>query len=140
MLVKSACTILPLNLYYLEISLIGEYFGCLFIVTQPFPKSYIWEELDKKKQLVSSLGEGIDDFERRLRYHFHETGTLKSQEIAAVSDGALWIEKMIERNIPKAVHILDWFHVTEHLWDTAKKFFGEKSEKSKPWVSKYKHL
>ena len=94
----------------------------------------------KKKQLVSSLGEGIDDFERRLRYHFHETGTLKSQEIVAVSDGALWIEKMIERNTPKAVHILDWFHVTEHLWDTAKKLFGEKSEKSKPWVSKYKHL
>ena len=94
----------------------------------------------KKKQLFSSLARGVEDFEKSLRYWLYKTDALKAEEIITLGDGAPWIEKMFERNIPKAIHILDWFHVTEHLWDTAKKLFGENSEKSELWVSKYKHL
>ena len=94
----------------------------------------------KQKHLLSSLAMGISDFEERLRYWLHKTDTLKAQEIVAVSDGAPWVEKMIERNIPEAIHILDWFHVTDHLWKNAKELFGENSEKSELWVRKYKSL
>ena len=94
----------------------------------------------KKKQLVSDLGGGVADFEKRLRYWLHKTDTLKAQEIVVVSDGAPWVERMFERNLVGAVHILDWFHVTEHLWDTAKNVFGEKSERCEPWICEYKDL
>ena len=94
----------------------------------------------KKKKLISSLGKGVSEFENRLKLYACSSKTILSKEIVLVYDGAVWIENMLTKLFPKGVHILDWFHVTEHLWDTAKKIFGEKPIKLKSWVESYKQL
>ncbi|MDY6934517.1 MAG: hypothetical protein SVZ03_09890 [Spirochaetota bacterium] len=43
--------------------------------------------------------------------------------------GAIWTNKFKEDYFPDADQILDWYHAVEHLWDTARVFFGENDMK-----------
>ena len=74
------------------------------------------------KRYVSSIGKGVNDFEMLLR---NKSIAFIANEIVAITDGAEWIDQMIKRLFPKAIHILDWYHAQEHLWDCAKSLFGE---------------
>jgi hypothetical protein len=94
----------------------------------------------RKKTLVTSLGHGVDDFKSRLKLALFRSKSMWSKRIVIISDGAVWIENIFRDLLPGCTHVLDWFHVTEHLWQTAKLLFGEKSEKVRPWVEKYKEL
>ena len=80
------------------------------------------------KQYVSSIGKGVEDFEKKW------VSKIKNYYLALeyvfLSDGAVWIDNMISRHFPNAIHILDWYHALEHLWTCAKILFGE-NEKSK---------
>ena len=94
----------------------------------------------KKKQLFSSLGEGVEKFEKRLIYWAYKTNIFQAEEIVVVSDGARWIERMLKNSFSRAIHILDWFHVTDNLWKVSKRLFDQSPEKAKIWVEKYKAL
>lgn len=87
-----------------------------------------------KKTLVSSFNLGVDDFESRLKYWLIKSGTYFASEIVTISDGAIWIENIVNRLLPGTTHILDWFHAKEKLWECAKKIFGENSPEVAPWV------
>ena len=39
----------------------------------------------------------------------------KSRELVFVADGAKWIWKLVERNFPDAVQIVDWYHAVAYL-------------------------
>jgi hypothetical protein len=48
---------------------------------------------------------------------------------------------MRQRLFPGSVHILDWYHAEEHLWDCAKSIFGETaSQKHIEWVTPFKGM
>ena len=48
---------------------------------------------------------------------------------------------MREEYFPKAIHILDWYHVVEHLWKAAHTLFGEKNiELCEGWINPLKEL
>jgi len=94
----------------------------------------------QKKTLVSSFASGVDDFEKRIKHWLIKSGKYFHNEIIAISDGAVWIENIIERLLPRCTHILDWFHVKERLWKCAKEVHGDKSPKCKPWVDHYADL
>ena len=36
-------------------------------------------------------------------------------QIVVISDGASWIQKIVEEFFPGAVHILDLYHIKEHV-------------------------
>lgn len=91
----------------------------------------------KKKTLVSSFAQGVDEFKIRLRYWLTKSHIYLAKEIIVISDGAVWIENLVNELIPKCKHILDWFHVKEKLWECAKKIFGEGSDECKLWVTGY---
>ena len=78
-----------------------------------------------KKKFVSSLGEGVDSFKKMLFAIAVEKGYYNARQVIFLSDGAIWLSKCKDEYFPKAVQILDWYHAVEHLWDTAKKLFGE---------------
>ena len=42
-----------------------------------------------------------------------------------VTDGAVWIYNWIKDIFPDAVHILDYFHASEHLYDFVKLYFKD---------------
>jgi hypothetical protein len=54
-----------------------------------------------------------------------------------VCDGAAWIKNWIEDAFPKAISILDYYHVCEHLHDFSNSIFTDKT-KEKLWTDKQK--
>lgn len=93
------------------------------------------------KRFVSSIGEGVESFKKMMFTAACEKGYESSKHVIVLSDGASWISKMKYDFFPKAIHILDWYHAIEHLWETARKLFGEtKKEKCEQWVEPLKEL
>ncbi len=54
-------------------------------------------------------------------------------KISAVSDAAIWIERITSTNFPQAQQIIDWFHAVERLWQVGKVCFPDKVQR-KAWV------
>ena len=94
----------------------------------------------RKKDFVSSLGEKLGTFKNLVSLLGHRTGIFLAREVVVIADGAPWIRNLAESLFPKAVIILDWFHVTEHLWGSAKELFGDSSTQRAEWVKRYKDM
>jgi hypothetical protein len=65
----------------------------------------------------------------RTQWHLETT-----RELIALGDGAEWIWKLISTHFPHAVQILDFWHMTEHLWNVARAMHGAGTEASQAWV------
>lgn len=79
----------------------------------------------KQKRYVSSIGKGVEEFEKLLR---KKSSQYTAMEVVTVTDGAEWIDQMNRRLFPDSIHILDWYHAQEHLWNCAKSIFGVNEE------------
>lgn len=70
-----------------------------------------------------------------------KTCLYRAEKVIYVTDGAEWIDQMRLRLHPDSIHILDWYHAEEHLWNCGKSIFGEKEElKVKEFVAPLKDL
>jgi hypothetical protein len=93
------------------------------------------------KKFVSSLAEGVEPFKKMLFAKVVEKGYYSAKNVVFISDGASWLGKFREEYFPKATQILDWYHAVEHLWETARKLFGEKNEEQcRLWVDPLEEL
>jgi hypothetical protein len=93
----------------------------------------------KNKRFVSSIGEGVESFKKMLKARAIEKGYYRASEIILLSDGASWIDKMKEEQFSEAVHVLDWYHAMDHLWQTAIGLFGENNrEQCESWITPFK--
>jgi hypothetical protein len=89
----------------------------------------------RNKHFASSIGEGVDPFKKMLKARAIRKGYYQASEVILLSDGASWIDKMKEEQFPDAVHILDWYHAMDHLWQAAMVLFGEANVKAcEEWV------
>jgi len=61
-------------------------------------------------------------------------GSDRAQELVVLGDGAEWIWKLAQRHFPQAVQILDYWHMTEHLYTVANAQFGKGTDAAKEWV------
>jgi hypothetical protein len=95
----------------------------------------------KKKRFATSLAAGVDHFEKLLRHAAKKSGSLRAKTIVFISDGSEWLDRVRQRLFPKSVHILDWYHAEEHLWNCAKVIFGEAATtKINTWVAPLKQM
>jgi len=62
----------------------------------------------------SRLGD-IDTFNRAVLTELHRRGVETAGQVAAVSDGAEWIQGFVDLHCPQAVRILDFPHAAERL-------------------------
>ena len=58
-------------------------------------------------------------------------------ELVMLGDGAEWIWNLVEKDFPKAVQILDWFHAAEYLMPVARAAFSTE-ETQIAWVKQAK--
>lgn len=58
----------------------------------------------------------------------------ETRRMTFVSDGARWLDELHAFSFPLAVRILDFWHVTEYLWETANVFYQEGTAKAKMWA------
>jgi hypothetical protein len=75
-------------------------------------------------------------FGRHLWLEACRCGLRQADEVVFLGDGAPWIRNERRRHFGRATFIIDWYHALEHLWDCAKKLFGEGSPATEPWVKK----
>ncbi|MBI3273103.1 MAG: ISKra4 family transposase [Planctomycetes bacterium] len=56
-------------------------------------------------------------------------------EVIIIADGAEWIWQWADQ-YPWAVHILDYYHLKEHVWEAAKALHGEETSAAACWVDR----
>jgi hypothetical protein len=86
-------------------------------------------------QYTAHLG-GHKEFTKTLDNLIDKYGNLGNR-LVFVSDGATWIKNWIEDAFPKAISILDYYHVCEHLHEFSSGIFADKA-KEKIWTDKQK--
>ena len=65
------------------------------------------------------------------RRRFTEAGRM-----VVIGDGAAWIWNICQELFPRAVQIVDRFHVKEHLSNLSKTLYGASSPKAKAWAAR----
>jgi hypothetical protein len=71
---------------------------------------------------------------RRLYVEALRRGLGRAKEVVVLGDGAPWIWELAATHFPQATQILDWFHVSEHLWKVAHAVHGPASAEAQAWV------
>jgi hypothetical protein len=62
------------------------------------------------------------------------------EELVFVCDGAVWIWKLIERQFPHAVQIVDWYHASQYLTPIAEAAFGNDTLEYHAWLEHARFL
>ena len=86
-------------------------------------------------QYTAHLG-SHKEFTKTLDGLIDKYGSLGNR-LVFVSDGATWIKNWVEDAFPKAISILDYYHVCEHLHEFSSSIFKDKA-KEKLWTDKQK--
>ena len=62
------------------------------------------------------------------------SGLRQAKQVVYLGDAAGWIRTQQQRHFGRATFIIDWYHVSEHVWGCGKVLFGEGTEATKKWV------
>ena len=80
-----------------------------------------------------------DHFSRHLTGETHRRGTATAGQVAAVMDGAVWLQGVVDRHRPDAVRILDFPHAVAHLSIPAALVWGAESPALTCWREQVVH-
>lgn len=86
-----------------------------------------------RKSSIARFAE-VEDFGAELWSKACQYGYRSAEVKAFISDGSHWIRGIAEMHFPDAVHILDWYHLAEHISQCAEEVFGEGTQESKQWA------
>ena len=73
-------------------------------------------------------------FIRETTLPTHERGTRRAGTVAAVMDGAGWLQEVISEQCPAAVRILDFPHAASYLHTAAHAAFGQDTPEAAQWL------
>jgi hypothetical protein len=90
-----------------------------------------------KKEYVNYFG-SVEDFQKLFFAGSLRNGYGKCGKTVLISDGATWISNMKKLLFPDAIHILDFWHLCEYVYDFAKLYFNHDESKYEPWVESIK--
>ena len=80
-----------------------------------------------------------ETFQRQALVETQRRGVETAQAVAAVTDGAEWIQKFVDHHRYDAVRILDFPHAGEHLSAVSQAVFGEGSVQAQDWLKAQLH-
>lgn len=92
------------------------------------------DRLSYFSRLVSS-----ERFEHLSLSEVSRRGIENSQQVAAVMDGAEWLQGLIDYHCPTAVRILDFPHAGQRIGQISEAVWGQGSAETKQWTSKRLH-
>lgn len=81
----------------------------------------------------------VAGFRRRFQLELHCRGTQTAGTVAAVQDGADWIQGLLDIYRPDAVRILDFAHLVEHLAAAAGAVYGTDTPELRAWLAAAAH-
>ena len=84
-----------------------------------------------------SYSAGLWDADTFGRHQYAEglrCGFDRVAHASSVNDGAMWIARMTDTNVPHAQFIVDWTHSKAHLWAVGQAVYGEGTPEAAGWV------
>lgn len=81
-----------------------------------------------------------EQFEHLSLVEIHRRGLEHSREVAAVTDGADWLQGLVDYHCPQAIRILDFPHAAQRVSQVGQALFGEGGSETGPWVEERLHL
>jgi hypothetical protein len=63
-------------------------------------------------------------------------GLREALEVVYLGDGAGWVRSEHKRHFARAIFIIDWYHLQEHVWNCGKILFGEGTQATARWVDR----
>ncbi|MCA9939131.1 MAG: hypothetical protein KC418_10825 [Anaerolineales bacterium] len=79
--------------------------------------------------------EASESFSHHALYEWQQRGGENAQRVAAVNDGARWIQSFIDYHCPDAVRVIDFAHAQSYVAAVGKAVYGEDSESFKSWYA-----
>jgi hypothetical protein len=78
--------------------------------------------------------ETVEDVGMDMYLRACEMGFFDAPLQCFLSDGAVWLRNLAQEYFPNAILILDWYHVTEYIYEVANLLFGKGTAQAKRWV------
>lgn len=83
-----------------------------------------WQSPDGAWQKVVEAGrEEVLAFGMKLWRTAVTCGLLEAEEVIFISDGGAWCQTVYDTYFRGARRILDWYHLSEHVWDAARQLY-----------------
>ena len=91
---------------------------------------------DKAHRLVRATRGGADRAGRMLRQVRDDVRLHRADQVVAVTDGAEWIARLVERDLPRerTTVILDYYHASQHVHQARRAVFGESAPEGRAWA------
>jgi hypothetical protein len=61
-------------------------------------------------------------------------GMLQAKEVIFISDGGGWCDTVAKTYFHDATRILDWYHLSEHVWEAGRALYPQDERAAKTWV------
>ena len=93
---------------------------------------------DNKDRWHKRVVSGRDDSERfglSLWLLAVECGMLSCPEVIFISDGGGWCNTVAQTYFKEAIRILDWYHLSEHVWEAGRKLYPADEKATGRWVA-----
>lgn len=78
----------------------------------------------------------LEGFGQDLWRKAHQMGCGQAAVTAFIADGSHWLWALAQSRFNRAIQILDFWHLSEHVGACAKEFFGEGTDPSRQWALK----
>jgi len=72
-------------------------------------------------------GRWADQFRKTLWQEALARYVTTAKSVAVIGDGTAWVWAMASHLFPYGVQMVDWYHLTEHLWEAAGVVHGEET-------------
>lgn len=109
--------------------------GCFYHTrSRPDPKQPDRFELRAHStSYLSGLSEARE-FGWQVWHEALRRGSLSTEEVVVLGDGAHWIWKIADKHFPSAIQILDWYHASGYVWQAASAIWGEAGPERAEWA------
>jgi len=78
--------------------------------------------------------QGLEAFEKQLYAEALQRGLTQAESVLVLADGAAWIWNIAQNRFKDAVHRVDFWHVSEHLWTVARDLYGQGTPEARQWI------
>lgn len=79
------------------------------------------------------------DFGAAVQAEARRRGLGRAKKIYVVIDGAVWLWNLVEDRFSTAIHLLDFHHASEHLWEIAHALHGKGTPGARAWAEPLLH-
>jgi hypothetical protein len=76
----------------------------------------------------------VEEVGRQLFLDAHDLGWAYAAQRVVIGDGAPWIWENASLLFPDATMILDWYHVSENVYDAAAELYGRDTDEAHTWA------